>query len=64
MSVIPFLDIRWFLFHPGLDLFSTLGAGVWREFLVELSVEVMLVLNHEVLEYPHVALVDESIHGD
>ena len=64
MSVIPFLDIRWFLFHPRLDFFSTLGAGVWREFLVELSIEVMLVLDHEVLENPHVALVDEAIHGD
>ena len=64
MSVVPTLDVRRFLFHPGLDLFSGLGARVWRELLVELSVEVMLILHHEVLENPHVALVDEAIHGD
>ena len=62
MGIISFLDIGRLLLHASLDFEATCSSRVRRVFLIERSIVVVLVLDHIVLQDPHVALVDEPVH--
>ena len=64
MSVISLLDIRWLLLHALLDFIAMESARIRREVLIQFPVERLLIVDHEVLKDPHVALVEETIHSD
>ena len=63
VRIFAFLDIAWLLLHAQSHFVGCRGARIRRILLVQFPVERMLVLDDEVLEDPHVALVEETIDG-
>jgi len=63
MAVISFLYFTWFFFHTSFDFSGGVGAGIRGILLVELLVEALSESVDEVLQDPHVALVDEAIQS-
>ena len=63
-SIVSVPDIRGLFHHSLLHFVAIESTRIGCVVLVELPVEVVFVLNHKVLQHPHVTLVDKSVDGN
>ena len=60
----PFTQDRDWLYHLLSEFVAHRRTSIWRVLLVELSMECLLELDDEVMEEPHVELVNEAVGCD